>query len=68
MFPEKAKCMRFKRLDKPVSWTTLANDFVLNLASDDKVEQFLRAMSQAKVRMERQMREELDQQFMTIPF
>ena len=54
--------MRFENQGRMANWSTLAHDFVLNLGSDGpKVKQFLKVMKQAKLEMERKMREQLDQ-------
>lgn len=57
---------RMKEFEKKDLWSIFSNDFVLNVSETDMVGTFVRDVYQAKVKVERQMRRDLDQKIIGI--
>ena len=55
-----------REFEKRDLWSVFSNDFVLQVNETDKVRTFVRDVYQAKVKVERQMKRDLDQKIMQI--
>lgn len=55
-----------REFEKKDLWSVFSNDFVLQVNETDKVRTFVRDVYQAKVKVERQMKRDLDQKIMQI--